>query len=79
MTTVRVGKKHIVVIPAEIRKKVGLKEGDLLDVRVVGEKKITLELVTSDPFETLGKVIGEPYEEKEDEKMAEEWLKKRGG
>jgi len=79
MTTVRVGKKHIVVIPAEIRKEVGLKEGDLLDVQVVGEKKIVLELITSDPFETLGKVIGEPYDEKKDEKRAEEWLKKRSG
>ncbi len=75
---VRVGKKYVVVIPKSVRKRVGLKEGDLLNVKVEGER-IILERRKLDPFDILAKVVREPYEEEKDEKMAEEWLKKRGG
>lgn len=77
MATVRVGKKHVIVIPSKIRKKIGLKEGDLLDVQVVSGNKILLEPV-KDPFRTLGEIVGEPYDERKDEKKAEEWLKNAG-
>jgi len=69
-----VGKKHVVVIPAKIRKIVGVKEGDLLKVRVEGNS-IVLEPVSPDPFKVLAEVIDKPYSEEEDEKRAEEWLK----
>ncbi|RLI87440.1 MAG: AbrB/MazE/SpoVT family DNA-binding domain-containing protein [Archaeoglobales archaeon] len=70
---VRVGKKHVIVIPAKIRREVGLKEGDLLRVKAEGNS-IILERVTSNPFKILADVIGEPYSEKRDEKKAERWL-----
>ena len=69
-----VGKKHVVSIPAKVSEMVGVKEGDLLRVRVEGNR-IVLEPVSPDPFKTLAEVIGEPYSEEEDEKRAEEWLK----
>lgn len=72
-----VGKKHMVSIPAKVSKMVGVKEGDLLRVRVEG-KRIVLEPVSSDPFKILAEVIGEPYSEEVDEKRAEEWLKDAG-
>ncbi len=71
--TVKVGKKNIVVIPSRIRRKVGIKEGDLLRVRVEGDK-IMIEKVSSDPFSVLAEVIGEPYREEVDEVKAEKWL-----
>lgn len=39
--------------------------------------KILLEPV-KDPFRTLGEIVGEPYDERKDEKKAEEWLKNAG-
>ncbi|MEM1658358.1 MAG: AbrB/MazE/SpoVT family DNA-binding domain-containing protein [Candidatus Jordarchaeales archaeon] len=72
---VRVGKKNVIVIPSNIRKKVGIQEGDLLRIRVEGEK-ILLEKLSAGAFSVLAEVIGEPYEEEVDEKRAEEWLKK---
>lgn len=72
--TVVVGKKYVVVIPAEIRKKIGLKEGDLLKIQLK-DNKIILEPVTLNPFKILEEVIGEPYSEEKDEKEAEKWLK----
>ncbi|MHA1607496.1 MAG: AbrB/MazE/SpoVT family DNA-binding domain-containing protein [Candidatus Freyarchaeota archaeon] len=71
--TIKVGKKNIVVIPSRIRRKVGIKEGDLLRVRVEGDK-IMIEKASSDPFSVLAEVIGEPYREKVDEVKAEKWL-----
>ena len=72
--TVRVGKKYTIVLPKDIRSKLNIKEGDLLSVRVEGDR-IILEPKRSDPFKVLEKVIGEPYDEGRDEKLAEEWLK----
>ncbi len=71
--TIKVGKKNIVVIPSRIRRKVGIKEGDLLMVRVEGDK-IMIEKASSGPFSVLAEVIGEPYREKVDEVKAEKWL-----
>ncbi|MEM2135920.1 MAG: AbrB/MazE/SpoVT family DNA-binding domain-containing protein [Candidatus Jordarchaeaceae archaeon] len=68
-----VGKKHVVMIPERIREIVGLKEGDVLKVRVEG-KNIVLEPISPDPFKVLENIIGTPYSEEEDEKRAEEWL-----
>lgn len=74
---VRVGKKNVIVIPSSIRRKVGIREGDLLRIRVEGEK-ILLEKLSAEAFNVLAEVVGEPYEEEADEKRAEEWLKERG-
>jgi len=71
----KVGKKYIVVIPLRIRKKIGLKEGDVLSVRLE-DNRIVMEKL-ADPFKTLAEVIGEPYSEALDEKRAERWLSAR--
>ncbi len=74
---IRVGKKYTIVIPKDIRAKLKIKEGDLLSIKVEGDR-IILEPRRVDPFKVLEKVIGEPYDERKDEKIAEEWLKNAG-
>ncbi len=71
---VAIGKRFTIVIPKLIRKKLELKEGQSLLVRVE-EAKLVLEPLPGDPYEVLKRVIGEPYEEQRDEKKAERWLR----
>ena len=71
---VRVGKKFTLVIPKKVREMLGIKEGDLLSVKVK-EGKIIMEPKKSDSFQVLERIIGEPYDERRDEKKAEEWLR----
>ncbi len=71
---VAIGKRFTIVIPKQIRKKLELKEGQSLLVRVE-EAKLVLEPLPRDPYDVLKRVIGEPYEERRDEKKAERWLK----
>lgn len=70
---IRVGKKYTIVIPKEIRKRIGLNEGSRLLARVVGNK-IVLEPLPDDPFKVLDQLITKPYSEGVDEKRAEKWL-----
>ena len=72
--TIRVGKKYTIVLPKGVRTKLNIKEGDLLNIKIEGDK-IVLEPKRSNPFKILEKIIGEPYDEEKDEKLAEEWLK----
>ena len=71
---IRVGKRFTIVLPKDIRTKLNIREGDLLSVRVEGDR-IILEPKRSDPFKVLEKVIGEPYDEERNERLAEEWLR----
>ncbi len=71
---VAIGKRFTIVIPKPIRKKLGLKEGQGLLIRVE-ETKLVLEPLPGDPYDVLKRIIGEPYEERRDEKKAERWLK----
>ncbi|RLI77772.1 hypothetical protein DRP04_10885 [Archaeoglobales archaeon] len=70
---VRVGRKFTLVIPKGIREKLNIKEGDILSIKLEGER-IILEPKRSDPFKILEKAIGEPYDEEKDEAKAERWL-----
>ncbi len=72
--TVRVGKKFTIVIPKNVRSRLNIREGDVLSVKIEGDK-IILEPKRYDPFKTLERVIGEPYDEEKDEAKAERWLK----
>ena len=72
--TIRVGKKYTIVLPKDVRKRLNIKEGDLLSVKVEGGK-IILEPKRVNPFEILERVIGEPYDEEKDEKLAKRWMK----
>jgi AbrB family looped-hinge helix DNA binding protein len=55
---VRIGKRFTMVIPREARKKLGLKEGQLLEVRLEDERLIFIPKV-SDPFRELSELIGD--------------------
>ena len=61
-----------------MRKLVPLKEGQEVSVRAEGNK-IVIEPVPENPYEILERVVGEPYDEKRDERRAEEWVKRRAG
>ncbi len=76
--TAVVGKRYAVVIPKAIRERLHLKEGQRVLIRVQGEEMV-VEPLPKDPFEVLDRLIGESYDEKRDEKRAEEFLKKVAG
>ena len=69
----RIGRRHTLVIPKEIRDKVNIKEGSLVIIRVV-DNRIIIEALPDDPFKVLEEVIGEPYYEEKDEEKAIKWL-----
>jgi len=71
----RIGKRYTLVIPKDIRKRIGIHEGSYVLLRVMGDK-IIVEPLPDEPFKVLGRVIGKPYDEKVDEKKALEWLMK---
>lgn len=51
MPIVKTSAKGQVVIPAEIREKIGLKPGGKVLVTLAGEKKVTIEPIPDDPIE----------------------------
>lgn len=53
MTDVLIGKRAQVVIPAEIRRRLGLREGDRLHLEVDDQGRIVLERLEEDPVERL--------------------------
>jgi AbrB family looped-hinge helix DNA binding protein len=75
---VTIGRRYTIVIPKNARRKLNLKEGQRMQIRVENGH-LLLEPFPSDPFEVLESVIGEPYREEIDEANAEEWLKKHAG
>ena len=50
---IRVGKRAQIVIPVEIRKRLGVEEGDLLHAEIDAHGRIVLEPVPQDPLERL--------------------------
>ncbi len=73
-----IGKRGVLVIPKEIREKLGLKEGRRVLIGVEGGK-IIIEPLPSDPFKVLEEVIGEPYREEVDEERAMRWMREHAG
>ncbi len=77
---VKMSSKGQVVIPKEIREKLGLKPGTILNVRV-GDKKVILELAPEPPdvFVEVGEVSEEILREaKADSDKAEKLLRDLG-
>jgi AbrB family looped-hinge helix DNA binding protein len=70
-----VGKRFTVVIPRSLRKKLELKEGQQVIMRLE-EGRLIIEPLPTDPYRVLERVISEPYNERKDEKRAKEWLEK---
>lgn len=50
---IRVGKRAQIVIPVEIRKSLGVEEGDLLHAEIDAQGRIVLDPVPGDPLERL--------------------------
>ncbi|MDV3278019.1 MAG: AbrB/MazE/SpoVT family DNA-binding domain-containing protein [Nitrososphaerales archaeon] len=73
-----VGKRFAIVVPKRIREKLRLEEGQRVMVLAAGDD-ILIRPLPKDPYESLRRIIREPYDEKRDEKLAEEWLKKHAG
>ena len=73
-----VGKRYTVVIPKSIRKKLKIEEGERVSIKVRGNE-IVMEPLAKDPYATLARLIGEPYDERRDERKAEELTKKLAG
>lgn len=79
MPVVKTSTKGQVVIPAEIRKKIGLEPGGKVLVGLSGDKKVTIEPIPADPIEALrGSLKGVPsltgalLEERQEERKREE-------
>jgi len=73
-----VGKRFTIVIPKSIRERLKLQEGQAVLMRVEAGK-LLVEPLPDDPYSVLKRVIGQPYDERKDEKKAEEWVKSRAG
>ncbi len=71
--TVRIGKRYTVVIPKEARKKLGLKEGQLSEVRLEDGRLIFIPKA-SDPFQELSELIGDVEYSRGLERKTEKWL-----
>ncbi|MGI0085225.1 MAG: AbrB/MazE/SpoVT family DNA-binding domain-containing protein [Nitrososphaerales archaeon] len=70
-----VGKRFSIVVPKSVRKRLNIREGQHVIVKVE-EGKLVIELLPSEPLKVLERVIGEPYNEHGDERRAEKWLVK---
>jgi len=73
-----VGRRFTIVIPKSIRKELTVREGQRVLIRIE-RGRIVIEPLPFDPYSIMEEVVGEPYEEKEEESRAEEWLKSRAG
>ncbi len=61
MPIVKLSAKGQVVIPSELRKRIGLKQGGRVLVTLVGDGKVTIEPVPDDPIEAAtGMLQGGP-------------------
>ena len=70
---VRIGKRYTIVIPMEARKKLGLKEGQLSEVRLE-EGRLVITPRSSDPFKELSELIGDVDYSQGVKKKMERWL-----
>lgn len=76
MTFVKVYRKYTVVIPKKIRKALGIKAGDTIEVRQEGEKIVLLPMKRSE--EAVEKTHGVVKWEKTIEEGIEEGYRKTG-
>lgn len=70
---VRIGKKYTIVIPKKIRKKLGLREGQISEIKVE-EGSLIITPQAQDMFKKLEEIIGSVTYEEAAEKKAEKWL-----
>ena len=53
MYMVRVGKRAQMVVPAVLRRRLGIEEGDVLQADIDDQGRLVLEVVPADPVERL--------------------------
>ncbi|MHA1265864.1 MAG: AbrB/MazE/SpoVT family DNA-binding domain-containing protein [Candidatus Helarchaeota archaeon] len=70
---IRIGKRFSVIIPKEIREKLGLKEGDLITIKK-SENKIIITPEKISPFKKLANLVGDIRYNDETKKEAEKYL-----
>lgn len=80
MPKVRVDKRGVIVIPKEIREKLGIKEGSVLELVVEGDRIV---IKTTDLWSELRRRVKKPVvntdgAEKELDKDDELWLRRLG-
>lgn len=73
-----VGKRYTIVVPKSVRKRVGLKEGQDILVKAEGNR-IVIEPLQENPYETLRRIVNQPYEEGRDEMKAQKWVRRHAG
>ena len=73
-----IGKRYTLVIPKPVREEMGLREGQRV-LMYVEDGKLIIEPMPLNPYQILEEIVGEPYDEGEEEMKAEEWLKKNAG
>ena len=73
-----IGRRFVIVIPKSIRNELAVREGQRVLIRIE-RGRIVIEPLPFDPYSIMEEVVGESYEEKEEESRAEEWLKSRAG
>ena len=76
MPRVKLSSKSQIVVPAEVRRALGLEPGDVLDVEVQGDRMILTRSDASDPLERLRAFVGDPVWKgysAEVERSREEW------
>ncbi|HEV2131695.1 MAG TPA: AbrB/MazE/SpoVT family DNA-binding domain-containing protein [Longimicrobiaceae bacterium] len=75
MTTARLSSKSQIVIPAEIRRQLGLKAGDRVTLMVEGDQVILKKQAEEDPLERLRALGGPAWKgaAEEIQRAREEW------
>ena len=72
----RIGKRFSLIIPKDIREKIGLKEGDLVTIRK--EKNLIIIIPEKvSPFKKLSNLIGDIKYDEKAEKDVEKFLLKK--
>ncbi|MBW3630347.1 MAG: AbrB/MazE/SpoVT family DNA-binding domain-containing protein [Gemmatimonadetes bacterium] len=78
MPKVKLSSKSQIVVPAEVRRALGLEPGDVLDVEVLGDRMVATRSDSSDPLERLRSFAGDPVWKgysAELERSREEWAR----
>lgn len=70
---VRIGRRYTIVIPKPLRERLGLREGQLSEMRLEGGR-IIITPRSEDPFRRLSELIGGVVYDDDAERMAEKWL-----
>jgi len=70
---VKIGERYTIVIPKEIRRKLGIKKGQLMRITSDG-RRIILEPIFENPFEIFERILGDFVYSRKMRKEAEKEL-----